>query len=453
MITDSDTIQFGIARQCITPQVPVSLCGYLTLRMWERVRDHLFVSVLILSDGQAVAAIVLFDWAVMPAPVVERLRQQIGALPMLGPSNILCTCTHTHTSPETRADEPGYSEAYTAWAIERTAVAVRDAYSRLRPGQLRAGLARVAGVAFNRRYWMRTGRVVTNPPRGDARIVQAEGTIDPEIPLVAIEHEGRTAVLLASIVNHTDTLGTSEVSSDWPGVLRQRLETELGAGAFVMPLIGTSGNVNHVDAMRNGEIYAPDNPQRIGEAYVAGISSVLEQLVPVSARPFGVVRRIFAVAPREVDPAELARARTDSQKYSRQHAGQLTSADLAVGAPAALKYFADALLKVAADRREKQYEVIAIRLGELAIISMPGEPFVEVGLRIRSELFPGRRVLLVSHGNAAANYFPMPANFANGGYETTPLCSPHGTDSALRLLVAVRQAAADLGLPAEVEHV
>jgi hypothetical protein len=161
---------------------------------------------------------------------------------------------------------------------------------------------------------------------------------------------------------------------------------------------------------------------------------------------FAVVRRAFTLAPREIDDAELLQAKSDSEQFSRNDHEMLTSEGLATGAPAARKYFADALLRVAADRREKQYEVIAIRLGEVVLVSMPGEPFVEIGLTIRKNVLRGRHAILISHGNAAPNYFPLPENYANGGYETTPLCSPHGTDSAIRMLAAVRGAILELGL-------
>ncbi len=446
-MANSTSVYFGVARRCITPSVPVALCGYFYLRMSDRVRDDIFVSVVALADGNSSTAIVGFDWAVMPAPVVERLRHAVSDMPKLDPLHILCTCTHSHNSPETRQDEPGYNDEYTQWAIDQAAAAIREAFAGLRKvDRLLVGQAHVAGVSFNRRYWMKSGRVVTNPPRGSEEIVKPEGVIDPEIPLLGIECAGRLAVLLASIVNHTDTLGSAEISADWPGVVRRELESKYGAGLLVMPLIGTSGNVNHIDATRPGEIYVDSNPERIGRAYVSGIEMQLGNLEPVPAESLAVVRRTFTLSPREIDSAELLQAKSDSEQFSRNDHEKLTSEGLATGAPAARKYFADALLRVAADRREKQYDVTAIRMGEVVFLSMPGEPFVEIGLTIRNDLLRGRHALLISHGNAAPNYFPLPENFANGGYETTPLCAPHGTDSAIRMLAAVRESILALGL-------
>ena len=36
-------IQFGMARRCINPQVPVSLAGYFNIRMWDKVLDDIEV--------------------------------------------------------------------------------------------------------------------------------------------------------------------------------------------------------------------------------------------------------------------------------------------------------------------------------------------------------------------------------------------------------------------------
>ena len=74
---------------------------------------------------------------------------------------------------------------------------------------------------FNRRYWMKSGGVVTNPGKFNSDILRSEGTVDAEIPMFGVKRNGKLALLFANIVNHSDTIGGNNVSADWPGFARR----------------------------------------------------------------------------------------------------------------------------------------------------------------------------------------------------------------------------------------
>jgi len=432
-------LQFGYARRNINPSMPISLAGYFNARMWTGILDDLEVKALFLKQGNRQAGIVLFDLVGLPAPLVKALREAVADLPGLNPEHVLFTATHTHTAPEVRSPKPGFNPDYPAFVVEQAAAALREAAGNLRPGSVVLGRTSDDRFAFNRRYWMKDGTVVTNPPRGHPDIVRPEGPTEPEIPLLGFRDEGGLRVLLANIVNHGDTIGGTQVSADWPGFLRRALEQDLGPDSMVMPLVGAAGNINHFDQRHPANQTCYAEARRIGEGYAQTVRAALPGLRPSRSNRLAVRAGECRTGPREISEAELAEARDHAARYSMEASGDLTSEDLAKRSPAALKYFADQLLELARDRSPRSYPVLAMHLGDAALVSLPCEPFVEIGLRIKRELSADRMTLVVELGNASAAYIPNRFNFGRGGYETTPRCSPNAMDTDGRLLDAARE--------------
>jgi hypothetical protein len=68
-------------------------------------------------------------------------------------------------------------------------------------------------------------------------------------------------------------------------------------------------------------------------------------------------------------------------------------------------------------------EIQVLRLGDVALVAVPGELFCEFGLAIKErawrELASPVRALVVSCANGRVGYIPTRAAFDRGGYETT----------------------------------
>jgi hypothetical protein len=68
----------------------------------------------------------------------------------------------------------------------------------------------------------------------------------------------------------------------------------------------------------------------------------------------------------------------------------------------------------------EEAELQAFRLGDLLLVALPGEPFVEIGLAIEQqlrEMAPGCTVLVGGYANNVCGYLATAAAFAEGGYE------------------------------------
>ncbi len=77
-------------------------------------------------------------------------------------------------------------------------------------------------------------------------------------------------------------------------------------------------------------------------------------------------------------------------------------------------------------------EVMVIRLGDVAIVGLPGEIFCETGLTIKARS-PALHTLVAELSNDAIGYVPVREAFEQGGYEPTVGSALFAPGSAERL--------------------
>lgn len=77
-------------------------------------------------------------------------------------------------------------------------------------------------------------------------------------------------------------------------------------------------------------------------------------------------------------------------------------------------------------------EVMVIRLGELAIVGMPGDTFSQFGMTIK-EKSPTDHTIVIQYANDAIGYIPTREAFEQGGYEPTPGSTMYEKDIGERL--------------------
>ena len=124
----------------------------------------------------------------------------------------------------------------------------------------------------------------------------------------------------------------------------------------------------------------------------------------------------------------------------------LTARDFAEKSPKVLRYFAENLMKIAAAKKEFDFEVSAVTLGNTAVIGLPAEPFVEIGLEIRKEIFAEYHQTLCSimNNGSGSGYIPNLWNYRRGGYENTPRSNPYSIHAATVLKDVCREVKKDL---------
>jgi len=444
----TNEIYFGLARRNINPKIAISLAGYFNARMWEKILDDIEVRALVLRQGTQYTAIVQFDLVTTSQNLINAFYAEIKDFKELRPDNMIVTATHSHTAPEIRLNKPGSNPDYIPFAAKQAASALKEAMGNLQPGTTVYGKTSDDRFMFNRRYWMKDGSVITNPGKLNPEIDRPEGEINPEIPLLGIKKDGKLQVLIANLVNHTDTIGGNNVSADWPGFMIKQLQAEMGGGSMVLPLIGCSGNINHFDVSTDMEQSRYEEAERIGLGYADTISKAIGSLKAMPDCTLTVKSCQVACGPRERSETEPEEAKAVMEKYKDIPASgdnaTLTSEDLARKAPAVLKYFASSLIDMTSDKTERIFKLVRISIGDVCIVSLPCEPFVEIGLEIKQRIFPDKLTMVVSHSNGTGavhvggGYIPNRWNYGRGGYETSPRSNPFSIETSEKLLEGIR---------------
>lgn len=66
-------------------------------------------------------------------------------------------------------------------------------------------------------------------------------------------------------------------------------------------------------------------------------------------------------------------------------------------------------------------ELNALRFGDVALVTAPGEIFTETGMEVKRRS-PLPRTCYVAYTNGTIGYVPIPAAYPEGGYEVTHAC-------------------------------
>lgn len=436
----------GAAEVEITPPVGWRMAGGYHESLSTGVRDPLMAKALVLEQGGCRSALVVLDLCSIGREVSDRVRARVSRDSGIPVERIVVSATHTHGGPEyygvlwevwhEAAAAKGTADLhrtadYVALLEERIARAVSEADARKRPARIEAGSSLLPGIAFNRRYHMSGGAVVTNPGKRRPGILRPAGPVDEDLPVVLFREAdtGRPFALLTLFAMHVAVHGGTEFSADYPGHLQRALREKLGGGFISLFAEGTAGDVNHVDVGSDRPQPPDTEPKRIGAAMAAKILETLPGLREVPPR-LGSSSTRTSLPLRAVTAQEETRAR---DTLALRVSPKPPFMDLV----AAYRSLWTAKLR-ARDGAALRAEIQAFRLGDdLAVVTLPHEVFVELGLAIQARS-PFRRTLVVTLANDVDFYVPTRKAFGEGGYEvTTSPLEPGGGERLVDAAVAL----------------
>jgi len=438
-------LEAGVAVVDITPPVPYRMCGYFNERLSTGVLDPLHAKALVLRQGDRQIATVLCDlvgmWPDISLRVREAAEQKFG----IPKDNILIASTHTHTGPLFRCalrdyfheqaiakhgSDPYEKIDYSALLVERLTEALVQAHAALRPVTLAGGIAKETGLSFNRRFHMKDGSVVFNPGKLNPNIVRAAGPIDPDVGILLVRDaaDSRPLASLTVFALHLDTLGGTLYSADFPFWLEQALREKLGSGFVSLFGNGTCGDINHINFLdARAQPGGGAETKRIGKALAARVEAEIPKLKPQSPRLAGQTETVL-VPLQKYTPEQIAWAKSSMPKIGTD---QLSFLDQVK----AYKIMDLQLRK--GDRLPILVQVLRVS-DEVAIVALPGEVFVELGLAIK-RASPFAVTMVVELAHDTPDYVPTRKAFQEGSYETVnsrvqPGGGEMAVETAIRLL-------------------
>lgn len=436
-------VKAGWAKRCITPATGISLEGYLNPRPNKGKYDDLFVRVLLLEQNDTVCGFVTFDLCAIPAQMCAALVDACRKEGIDFAENLIFSATHTHTGPTLGGifgfeSDKGFDDELAA-ALE----AIKEARANMVPAELTVNTAESNFLAFNRRFYMKNGKVMTNPAKNDPEIVAPEGPVDRQITVVGICCNGEYKALLVNLINHTDTVGGSLVSADWPGRMEEALQRLIAPELQVHTLIGCSGNINHFDHSIPGDQTSIDEALRIGEKYADCVMDLLKEPKDLSFDQIKISSIVQSVEKHTVTEAECVEARAVLERNANAGPanGDMTSRELAAGYGPVAVFFAEQLLGFAKSESgtSQDVRILDVQFGnEMEFVTLPGEPFTEIGLEIKQNS-SCKGCCVISLAMGEVGYVALEECYNRGGYEILPVMGGGPAhDTAAKFLKAVK---------------
>lgn len=396
------------------------------------VHDPLYAKALVIREGDQKIAIVICDLPWVERQLSSKVRMLAAKKTGIPYSNILIAGTHTHTSPAYHSnireltgslrppfakDEDIEEDSYAATLIKNMAKAIEDANNSATRVVIETATAEVENLAFNRRFIMHDGKVQTNPGMGNPGIVRSAGPADPALGIVLIRRvsDNTPFAALTNFSLHADTFGGTAFSADYPGFLAKALDDKFGKDFVSIFSPAPCGDINHVDAIGKRRPSSEEIGARLGRA-VVGQANHMKPLVGASLA--ALTEYVYApgqnFSPEELtwahqDQAELLY--NDSKFLERRRRLKIRSLERLRRTEAVPPTVADEQWKL-------PLEVQAFKVSDdLAVVGLPGEVFVELGLAIKANS-PFRTTLVIELTNSHIAYVPTRRAFAEGSYET-----------------------------------
>ncbi|MCA9057212.1 MAG: neutral/alkaline non-lysosomal ceramidase N-terminal domain-containing protein [Planctomycetaceae bacterium] len=431
----------GLAETDITPPVGFPMAGYYHERLAEQTIDPLKARAIVFKQGNKSAALVVCDLIGIATDLSREVRNLASDATGIPADSIVIAATHTHTAPDYmkelwlslgNAEQDPLRAEYIQKLIDSPVQAIQQANDNAHPSVLSAGSAtQETPVSFNRRFVMRDGSVKTWQKLDNPEVLRAAGPIDPQIGLLVVRDsvDAPPRGILSNFALHLDTVGGTRWSADYPFFIEQTLREAFGPETISLFGTGCCGDINHSDPSRAER----NKVDFIGNSLGATIRDNVGKLASIedgtlNVRTERVWLRLQDATQQEVERSvQLVELAKGGQKidffdhvtaYKKLILDQLRHKQSYVRTADHITWGLSRSL--AGIGNELPVDVTVITLGrDVAIVCLPGEVFVELGLAIKQGS-PFKTTMIVELSNAVETiYIPHRAAYAGGSYEVT----------------------------------
>ncbi|PYV68432.1 MAG: hypothetical protein DMG96_36440 [Acidobacteria bacterium] len=395
------TFRVGVAKADITPPSGLPMYGFLDRLNDNKIStgtlDPLYARVLVVEVGERRVALVTLDLGrTFDESVLAQLRRQVKT--SNGISFLIITASHTHSGPNILDEYPGNRlPAWQTSAIEKIVGAVAEASQHLVDARIGTGRGEVY-VGYNRRQVHPDGAVSmlwTNPGK------QPTAPLDPSVSVIRIDDSsGKPLAVLIDYACHPVVLGPDNLkySADFVGTMANTVEKAFNRAPLCFFLQGAAGDINPYYATTSLADGAVAKRDRSGE-------QLGEEAVHVA-------RAIHTDVPRE---AAIDFADDVLSFQLRWNPGKFREGLLSSYGPRVFEDHAD-LFAHDPPPDHLQLHVTTLLLNKrIAVIGMPGEPFVNFQINWRDRC-PLPDAFFLGYTNGYFDYLPTIDASAEGGF-------------------------------------
>ena len=423
-------LKIGFSKVNINPPLGSAIFGYYVPRYAKGFLDDLEARTLVLEYDVNKYVIISIDNCAIPAYLVKDFCEKISRKTGICKNNIIISATHIHTGPFMQkssmfdvSDEE--IKSYVEFLSQKLCDGVIMADSDLIPGRVGHIVGRAPErVSYIRRYRMKNGTTMTCPAVDDPNIDYPLGELDRRVNVLRFDRENSNSIVIVNYGIHADTTGGEYFSADFPHWLRKTLHNALD-GVECMFIPGAEGdvgstNVNPKDGDMNdteisfdNEMKSPGMARFVGRALAGTVLQVYDKVKYIDNCNIKLMKRIVKIPANLPNPEDLPLA----HKYVELHdAGR--DSEIPFEAMELTTVVAEAARMVSLEHGPEffDFELICLRIGEIALVGIPGEPFTDIGVEIKK--CPGWGIILpCAVTNGCEGYFPTKSAYDEGGYE------------------------------------
>ena len=423
------------------------------------VHDPLHVRAVAFECGEGRAVICLIDAIGIGREMSDVAKSRAAEKTGWNPEDMLICATHTHTAPKGGEGMPG-REAYEKLKYETLEEAIVQAIQSIEPARVGFSSEDEPSEVRNRRWFLQPGTMPPNPLGGQDQVktnanrnhlVKPAGPIDPEICVIDVRtNRNKPLALIANYALHyvgevpkkVDENGreVGMASADYFGEFSRIMPHRLGgvnppAKFVAMMTNGASGDINNLVFTGSRAPRSPFEQIRIVASKTADASwRAVRKIENYDTKPLIATRQREVDLPyREPNEKEI-RLANDLLNRTRQEREAINSRTTSV---------ATRVIEYAKPEYPRTEPVLiqAFRIGDQAIVSMPFEVLVEIGLEIKKKS-PFEHTFLIELANGGYGYLPPPNQHKLGGYETwlgTSRFQPQSSEILIKQLLEMLQ--------------
>ena len=407
----------GTANRIITPPLGCQMAGFDARKGTATdVHDDLHARALVLDDGRIQVALLSLEVIGVDRELADDMRGRFSANTGIPASNIVIAATHTHCGPVTfqhffNQGQPLDSE-YIRHLADQAVAAAEEAFAKRKPASIRAGMVPAEGIARNRRT-------------DDGEPADREAGV-----IVVEDADGSPVAVLVQFSCHTTVLGpnTLSISADFPYGMGVHLRQALGDNVEVMFFNGAEGDISvgHKSDLSAVGVIAPFRTfEKAQELGVKLGSAVLEGLAGLAGQaPRLAVAQNTAMLPLKtyMPLAELTEQREAAHRELAALDQSEITKELLMAKQrwlfARIEEYYARLFEDAAGEGAKTLaaKLTAVRVGDVVLLSFPGEVFHGIGAEIRLHS-PFAATMFLGLANDYIGYIPTADANASLGYE------------------------------------
>lgn len=391
----------GVAKVDLDPPLGLPMVGY-SVRYANGKLDPIEARALAMSDGSRTIALVTLDLCFpFDPPMMDDIRAAVrGSV-----DEVIFHASHTHSGP-TYSGAPEAAKQ----AVAKIAGAIETAARTMVPVKTGNGWGQIY-LGFNRRY-VRTDGTVQMFWRNEPKI-STTFPVDPTVGVIRFDRaDGSPLAVLVHYACHPVVLGPDNLrySADYPGEMRRYIEQEMGGGVMAFFLQGAPGDIN--------PFY--DKTPLIEDAV-----DVMKQTGrKIGAEAVRVANGIHTSAPAEAAIQSKTVVLSVANRWNTEKLKAVLQEQYHLEPSRASRLLAENM----------RLPVTTVLLNhKIAIVGMPGEPFVEFQMQLRTKS-PLPDSFLLGYTNGYFAYFPTMAAAIRGGYGANSTVNPTEVGTGERML-------------------